>query len=445
MSALRAPAQTLKTKFWATAHIARIFGKILEMTTIPSGRRVSRSHRASWAASGGRLPDQAIAAVRGAKDSVDELALDLLYELDEGELVPSSGSMSGGRLHIALQDSISALLDALISDRPMDLEPIVSVARLKAELGVPLDVLMQSSVVVGRVVWDALVTQATIADAVFVLPALSSRLWLGIDRCTDVISESYSSFVDAGRGRSRLARDAALSTLLDGGCGSEFHAGQLLRVIGLPAGWRYVVLYGGRTESEATSLTTLDRQLRGRGIAAAAAEVRGEWFCLASVRAPHELAAVTKMAAQLSLDRLGVSTPCERVTTLATAKDEAIAAERCIPQGTVGVHVHGSSPLALLLTASPSEAQRYASSILGGLADLRSADQSLLLDTLRAWFQAKGSTAGAARILQCHRNTVLYRISRLGEVIGRSLSDPEDASELLLALRAVELCSGLDG
>ena len=63
----------------------------------------------------------------------------------------------------------------------------------------------------------------------------------------------------------------------------------------------------------------------------------------------------------------------------------------------------------------------------------------MLLDTLEAWFDADGSTTDAGKRMHCHRNTVLYRLGRIAELTGRSVSRPAEASELYAALRAVRL------
>jgi DNA-binding PucR family transcriptional regulator len=63
----------------------------------------------------------------------------------------------------------------------------------------------------------------------------------------------------------------------------------------------------------------------------------------------------------------------------------------------------------------------------------------VLLDTLEAWFAADGSTAEAGRRLHCHRNTVLYRLGKVAELTGRSVSRPAQAAELYVGLRAIRL------
>jgi GAF domain-containing protein len=64
-----------------------------------------------------------------------------------------------------------------------------------------------------------------------------------------------------------------------------------------------------------------------------------------------------------------------------------------------------------------------------------------LVATLRAWFDAGGSPARAAEVLNVHVNTVTQRLDRVGRLLGRDWSAPERALEVQLALRLHRLTS----
>jgi DNA-binding PucR family transcriptional regulator len=72
--------------------------------------------------------------------------------------------------------------------------------------------------------------------------------------------------------------------------------------------------------------------------------------------------------------------------------------------------------------------------VFGGLDKLTRDDREVLLDTLSAWSTHNGSANETAVHLYCHPNTVRYRLRRLEERTGRSLSSPRSVAELLLAL-----------
>ena len=68
--------------------------------------------------------------------------------------------------------------------------------------------------------------------------------------------------------------------------------------------------------------------------------------------------------------------------------------------------------------------------------ELRERDQALA-DTLRAYLDSFGDVAAAAQWLHVHPNTVRYRVRRIEETLGTSLSDPEVRLLLSLSLRAI--------
>jgi DNA-binding PucR family transcriptional regulator len=76
---------------------------------------------------------------------------------------------------------------------------------------------------------------------------------------------------------------------------------------------------------------------------------------------------------------------------------------------------------------------QVADAVLRGLDDLADEDRTLLLDTFGAWLDSDGSAAEAAKRLFVHPNTVRYRLRRLEERTGRSLSNPRSVAELSLA------------
>ncbi len=58
------------------------------------------------------------------------------------------------------------------------------------------------------------------------------------------------------------------------------------------------------------------------------------------------------------------------------------------------------------------------------------------LKTLEAYFNNLGNLARTADALHVHRNTLLYRLGRIGEISGLDLDDPEEHFALWLALKA---------
>jgi DNA-binding PucR family transcriptional regulator len=103
------------------------------------------------------------------------------------------------------------------------------------------------------------------------------------------------------------------------------------------------------------------------------------------------------------------------------------------------VRVFDPSPLAALMAREPAEGERLAREVLGGLLALPDDDRGQLLETLHAYLDHAGSAEQAATVLHCHPNTVRYRLRRIHELTGRSLSDPHGLAELAAASYSVRM------
>jgi purine catabolism regulator len=71
---------------------------------------------------------------------------------------------------------------------------------------------------------------------------------------------------------------------------------------------------------------------------------------------------------------------------------------------------------------------------LGALVAYDQEHNADLVQTLRAWFDGKGSPKVASERLGVHRNTVLYRLERIAAMTGYDLADAETRLRLQLAL-----------
>jgi PucR family transcriptional regulator, purine catabolism regulatory protein len=83
--------------------------------------------------------------------------------------------------------------------------------------------------------------------------------------------------------------------------------------------------------------------------------------------------------------------------------------------------------------------------MLGQLVTYDEANQSGLVETLRAWLDANSSPKEAARRMGVHRNTVLYRLERIRAVTGYDLDDADTRFRLQLALNMNTIRSSQSG
>jgi purine catabolism regulator len=90
----------------------------------------------------------------------------------------------------------------------------------------------------------------------------------------------------------------------------------------------------------------------------------------------------------------------------------------------------------LLLLRESTELWEFYRATLATLAEYDDKQDAELLKTLETFFAGLGNLARTAEMLHVHRNTLLYRLKRIGEISGLDLEDPEERLALWLALKA---------
>ncbi len=90
----------------------------------------------------------------------------------------------------------------------------------------------------------------------------------------------------------------------------------------------------------------------------------------------------------------------------------------------------------LLLRGEPSLVEEMAAERLAPLSEETELSRERLEGTLLAWLRHDGNVARAAEELHVHVQTVRYRLSRLRDLLGDTLEDPDCRFELEIALRA---------
>jgi purine catabolism regulator len=96
-------------------------------------------------------------------------------------------------------------------------------------------------------------------------------------------------------------------------------------------------------------------------------------------------------------------------------------------------HRHDEVIPQLVLAQNPRLAERFVADSLGALLGAKNRNREQLLETLQA-FLAAGSVKDAATALILHRDTVLYGLDKLRDLLGGDLDTPASRLRLQLAL-----------
>ncbi|GAA4838142.1 PucR family transcriptional regulator [Saccharopolyspora rosea] len=318
-----------------------------------------------------------------------------------------------------------------------------AIGRRRAEQGVPLEVMLRTFRLGGRIVWESLVDQAhqdgSDPDAVL---RVATAMWSVIDGLSSTLSTSYRKTELERLRRDDQRRHALVEDLLSGRARDIAFAQRTAKELDLPTGGRYLVVVAEMGADGGFAL-------RGQQDALNALHIRSVWQVRADTLVG--LVALEQHDQHLALDalrplargRVAVSPAVRGLAEVGLAHQLALT--------TMGTSTYGSAELVTLeerfpealLVQSPDLAQRLLESQLGPVLELPVRERDMLLDTLTAWLEENCSTANAAVRLHCHRNTVLNRLHRITSLIGRPLYGRSAYVSLSLALSALRLRDGL--
>ncbi|MBO3749370.1 helix-turn-helix domain-containing protein [Streptosporangiaceae bacterium NEAU-GS5] len=340
-------------------------------------------------------------------------------------------------LRSSVRDNLVHILDHL-SGRPVPgLEAPRATGRRRAEQGVPLAVILHSYRIAGKFLWAAILSEAP-GDTPGLLDA-ASELWFIIDDLSGAVTDAYRDTVDERARSHEQTRNAMLDVLLRGDPGNGSRLWECAAALRLPQQGTFVVAAAHAGRPGVESIPRAEETLRARGVRSA---WRVEVDAHVGVLVVTPNAGIERLSAlliELTSGPVGLSEPyADLARTPAALRQARLACAAASPSGRELVR-YEQVPVAVLLASAPDAAMTVARTILGGVLALPETESELLLSTLRVWFGEHGSTSAAAERLHVHRNTVRYRLRRLEDLTGRSLTRPIGVAELHLALEAVRI------
>ncbi|GLX93527.1 helix-turn-helix domain-containing protein [Herbidospora sp. NBRC 101105] len=318
-----------------------------------------------------------------------------------------------------------------------DLPFTESMARRRAEQGLPVDSLMRMYRLAAQVMWSAIVeyVEREQPERIGVLVRVAGHVWHAIDRQALVAGNTYRRREQELLGRNHERVNALLDALLDGTADAGVVRGASA-ALDLPERARFAVVtvrFPIRHDHEGTRLP----------------EKIGQMRFMWRMRTGHEVGVVA--LGDASLDDLtqalrlvvsgvaGVSPVVESLVDLGDAHRLAELAMRTCADAGPEIARLDQRLATVLVICQPELSGHLVGGVLGPLLALEGADRDVLLTTLETWLLCEGSAARAAGRLYCHRNTIINRIRRIEQLTGRSLSRPRDIVDLTLALDAVRL------
>lgn len=341
----------------------------------------------------------------------------------------------------SVRSNLLSILDTLSGETRVSSDAPRQTGRLRAEQGVPLLVVERAYRLGMSHVWDELVRLVgPDPDAVQELLRSTAAVWQTLDQFLEVLAATYFDVETEQLRQDSQQRREALTTLFTDLHASGLSAWRVASALRIPINGTFAVIAtDSLSEPGDVRSARAERSL-------AAARVRMVWseaddcqLMLAVLPHHYTIDQLARALALLGLGRVGLSATFPSLSGAAAAARDARAAWSATSPGSHEVLRFEDARLALLLVSAPGRAADIYDDVLGGLCRLPHDEQDLLLGTLRAWYEAKGSTAEAGRRVHCHANTVRNRLAKLADLTRRDLSEPIDVAHLYLALEARRL------
>ena len=321
---------------------------------------------------------------------------------------------------------------------PIDAHGAQAAGRRRFEAGMPLPDVMSAYRVGFARMWTILVAQARrrqVRDGSLV--AAATRMWDAQSAFTEALIGGYRDAVAERVLQQEEEASALVAALLEGRVVERLSLWEATDVLGLDRAGAIVVVVAEVVDIGRHPLPGVRDALRAAGLRSAWHLTADSQKGIVAVRDAAAVPGLVDELRRLAAGRVGLSPLQDSIAAAPTGLRLARIAMLSATSGSP-VAVFGEDVIGTASVASGDLLGRLSQRVLAGLDDLSAAERSLLLVTFRAWVDHGGSATEAGRVLYCHPNTVRYRLRKLEERTGRSVSDPRAMLELMLAAEADE-------
>jgi hypothetical protein len=352
------------------------------------------------------------------------------------EFYKDTSVVSADELLSSSTENIRFLFDGVREGAAFDTSPAIATGTNRAAAGVPLPVVMDAFRVASHHLWDAMVevagAQANIGrDALLRATAL---LWRAQDVYTDAMTAAYRRQAMHQALEDEAERSALTEALLQARITDDRTLWEVAQLLRLPQKGPYVVIAAQCPSIGKRALPGIHAMLRSIDIFSAWRLLPDLQTGIAHIPGDAERGALLELLGRVATKPVGVSPAFDDLANTAQALRYARVAVNARGRGPGTVTVFDDSVIAVAAVSAPEVAKKVTELVLGGaFDDMTTEEKDVLFATFRTWVDNDGSIPNTAAGLYCHPNTVRYRLRRIEERTGRSLSVPRELAELCLA------------
>ena len=310
----------------------------------------------------------------------------------------------------------------------------------RARDGVPLASVMEAYRVAFRGISDAALKEVMGRPQANgdVVRLLTTKILAAQDIFTAAMTAAYRDEQSRRLIGDESEREILIDSLLHGRLFEQWSIWEAADCLRLPAQGPYVVI-AAESSVGTEALPGIESKLRSMDVFSAWQLLPDLQVGIVHVKNDKQLANVLALVSRMASNRVGVSAQFDDLRDTAQALRYARVTLRGRPDEGPRVTQFDGSILSTAAVSAPEVMVKLAIPIIECFAELTPEERDVLFETFRAWLENDGSLRAVGELLFCHPNTVRYRLHRIEQRTGRSVTRPRDVAELSLAFEVHRL------
>jgi PucR C-terminal helix-turn-helix domain/GGDEF-like domain len=407
-----------------------VVGPALTMPVMKSDRAMKSDVKSE------RVPRRVADVAHAVCRRTDEVSIGLARAIArEVRLYQTTPAVSFDVLTAACAANVRAIFGAIATGGEFNATAATRVGVEGARDEVPLPSVMEAYRIGFREVWEIVAAEVATqpcADGT-VLRTMTAQLMTAQDVFTAAMAAGYRQQQTRRLVGDETERSVLIDALLHGRLFERCSVWEAADYLRLPSTGPYVVVAADLALSGLAALPDIEAKLRSLDMSSAWRRLPDFEVGIVHVNTDRHFAALLALVARVAIARVGVSARFKDLRGTARALHQARVTLRGKADQGSPVSVFDGSMLATAAVSAPEVMVELAEPVMECFADLGDEEREILFETFRAWLDHDGSMRSAGEVLFCHPNTVRYRMHRIEQRTGRSLTRPRDVAELCLA------------
>ncbi len=330
--------------------------------------------------------------------------------------------------------NVRSVLEAMATDSEFDPTAAEVLGKERARDGVPLAAVLEAYRVGFHGVWDAAVKEAvTRGHDGQALRVLTAKIFAAQDIFTNAMAVSYRDEQSRQAVGDESERLVLIDAVLHGRLFEQSNVWEAADCLRLPSEGPFVVIAAEVPVIGAEALPEIESKLRSIDVFSAWRLLPDVQVGIVHVKNDKHLDDTLALVSRMASNRVGVSARFDDLRETAHALRFARVMLRGHADPGQQVSLFDGSILATAAVSAPEIMVSLVAPTIESFAELADNERDVLFETFRVWLENDGSLRAAGELLFCHPNTVRYRLHRIEQRTGRSLSRPRDIAELSLA------------